>query len=147
MLFDEVTFQNQRFQFAVGDNVFEAGNVGDHLLDFWSFVAARLEVLADAVFQGDGFADIDNRVFLIVHEVDAGFGGEFFQFFFDVELHGIGLLLYGRPGQKNTFPRSPHIRGSLGNVFFRPGLSLKGVTLCFWFVVRYGGRSTGLLAA
>ena len=45
-----------------------------------------------------------------------------------------------------TFPRSPHIRGSLGNVFFRPGLSLKGVMLCFWFVVRYGGRSAGLLA-
>ena len=60
----------------------------DHFFNLWTFVAAALEILADAVFKTDGFADVDDLISGIVHDVDAGFTGEFFEFFGDVEFLG-----------------------------------------------------------
>ena len=85
MFFDQITFQHQCFQFRIGDDILKPRNMSDHFLDFRSFVAAALKILADTVFKTDGLSHIDDGILSIVHDIYAGFSGQFFQFFFDVE--------------------------------------------------------------
>jgi hypothetical protein len=48
--FDEIRFQNQRFDFVVNDDKLKIGNASDQLARFAVVPAIRLEVGTNAVF-------------------------------------------------------------------------------------------------
>ena len=52
--------------------------MGDHLLNFGTFVATALEILANAVLQADSLAYINNLVLLPVHNVNSRLTGKLF---------------------------------------------------------------------
>ena len=87
MLLDQVAFQHQRFHLRIGQNVFKPGDVAHHLQDFRRLAAAALEILPHPVFEADGLADVDDLVAGVMHQVNAGGGGEFFQLFFYIKSH------------------------------------------------------------
>ena len=75
VLFNQVIFQDQRFHFRIGHNIFKKVNPADHMPNPDAAVAAALKVLADAASQVDGFADIQDGV-AFVHDVDARLFGQ-----------------------------------------------------------------------
>ena len=85
MLFDQVALQNECFQLRICNNIFESRYVGDHLLDLGTLVAAALKILPHTVAEANCLAHIDDRIPLIVHDVHARLGWEFFQFFFNIK--------------------------------------------------------------
>ncbi len=72
VLFDEVRFEHQRFDFVAGADEFEAGGFGRES----PALAACLEVLVDAGAEVVGLADVDGHVRLAPEDVHAGGGGE-----------------------------------------------------------------------
>ena len=57
-----------------------------HLLDLDAFVPAALKILPHPVFQTDGLSNINDMILLIMHDVNAGSAGQFFQFFLNIEI-------------------------------------------------------------
>src|SRR5258708_27436799 len=89
MLFDERRFQDESFDFVVGDDDLDVGDLLYQLTGLY-FVAeftgaARLKVRTDAIAQVLGFADIDDFARGVLVEIDTGRSGNFFEFF--VERH------------------------------------------------------------
>ena len=81
MLLDQVGFQNQRLQFRDCHNIFKSADFRDHPLDLRAFFIPFLKILADPVLQNDCLSDVDDRIMLVMHNIDAWTGREFFQFF------------------------------------------------------------------
>ena len=71
MLFDQITFQNQGFQFWICHDVFKIADMRHHLFYFCSTLPACLKILAYPVFQTDGFSDINNLFWRIMHKIDS----------------------------------------------------------------------------
>ena len=78
MLLDQIALQHQRLQLGVGDDVLKAADLRHHLLDFYALIAAALKILAHPVFQTDCFADVDNRILFVVHNINSRLCREFF---------------------------------------------------------------------
>ena len=93
VLFDKVALQHERLQFGIRHNILKAGDMRDHPLNLRPFVAARLEILADTVFQRNRLSYVDNCIVRVVHQIDAGFPRQFFQFFLDIKRHMTLLFL------------------------------------------------------
>ena len=93
VLFDKVTLQHERLQFGIRHNILKAGDMRDQPLNLRPFVAARLEILADTVFQRNRLSYVDNCIVRVVHQIDAGFPRQFFQFFLDIKRHMTLLFL------------------------------------------------------
>ena len=87
VLLDEVALQYQCFQFRICDDIFKSGDVGHHLVDLDAPVPAGLEILAHTVFQGNSFSHIDNRVLLVMHQIDARLRRKLFQFLLYIKRH------------------------------------------------------------
>ncbi len=81
MLFNQVAFENQSFDFRRGDDCLEVGDVRDHGLDFRAVIFAGLKILAHAIFQHDRFADVNNFSAGVLHEVNARRVRQRLQFF------------------------------------------------------------------
>ena len=77
MLLDQRCFQDESFDFVIGDDDL---NIGDLLYQFAGFdviaevgsAAARLEIRPDAIAQVLGFADIDDFGRGVLVEIDTG---------------------------------------------------------------------------
>ena len=93
VLFDKVALQHERLQFGIRHNILKTGDMRDHPLNLRPFVAARLEILADTVFQRNRLSYVDNCIVRVVHQIDAGFPRQFFQFFLDIKRHMTLLFL------------------------------------------------------
>ena len=78
MLFNQIAFQNKRFQLRIRHNVFKAPDMGHHLFNLYSLVPTALKILPHPVFQADRFPDIDDIILLIMHNINPGTSGEFF---------------------------------------------------------------------
>ena len=75
MQLDEVAFEAQRFEVAVAQENVEVVDVGNHGGDFRRVLRVA-EVGADAVFEVDRLADVDNRAVFVLHQVAAGAFGQ-----------------------------------------------------------------------
>ena len=72
MPLDERALEHQRLKFRARDDGVEMVNLGDHPARLRRVRRRILKILADAVFELFGLADIDDCAGLILHEVDAG---------------------------------------------------------------------------
>ena len=72
VLLDEVTFQQQRFQFRVRRPDFQIGDLGNEPLRLGRQIRAGVKVRPDAVAQVDGLADVDDRPARVTVDIDAG---------------------------------------------------------------------------
>ena len=61
--------------------------MADHGPDLGRMVLARLEILADPVFEADGLAHVDDRARIVQHLVDAGGVGQELQLVRDDLVH------------------------------------------------------------
>ena len=105
VLLDQIALQNQSLQLRIRDDIFKPGNVGHHLINLYALAAAGLKILAHPVFQGNGLAYINNGVFFIVHQIDAGPGRELFQFFFYVKHICQSFLFFENTPDTSVFSR------------------------------------------
>ena len=71
VLLNQAAFQHQRLKFAVGQNIVKMIDVCDHLPHLGVVMRLGAEILADAVFEVLGFADIDDLPGGVFHQVDA----------------------------------------------------------------------------
>ena len=71
VLLDERTLQHQRFKLAAHDDIIEVVDQCDHPPHLGGVVCLRAEILADAVFEFFRFADINDGVGGILHNVHA----------------------------------------------------------------------------
>ena len=85
MLLNQIVFQHQRFQLGIRNYIFKSGDFSHHFFYFGAFICALPEIGTHPVAQTDGLSHINNRVILVMHNVDTGLGGELFQFFFEVK--------------------------------------------------------------
>ena len=86
MLFDERRFQNESFDFVIGDDDLDVGDLFDQLAGFdvvakVSSAAARLEIRPDAIAQVLGLADIKDLAGRVFVQIDTGRSGDFFESF------------------------------------------------------------------
>jgi hypothetical protein len=82
MLFDQRRFKNQRFDFVVGNNELEIGNVFDEGIRL-SVERAGAKVGTNAAAEVLGLSDIDHPTRRVFVQIDAGRGWNFFEPFFD----------------------------------------------------------------
>ena len=81
VLFNQVAFENQSFDFACGDNRLEIGDFGDHRFNLRAVILAGLKILAHAIFEDTRLADVNNFPANIFHDVNARFFGQCLQLF------------------------------------------------------------------
>ena len=81
VLLDQVGFQHQRLKLRVRNDILKPIHFRDHPLDLGALFIPFLEVLTDPVLQNDSLSDVDDRVMLVVHDINAGLVRQFFQFF------------------------------------------------------------------
>ena len=89
MFLDQRSFENEGFDFVVGNNDFHIGDLPDQLISLDAVTeiarAARLEVRTDAIAQVFGFADVNDFPARVFVQIDAGRARNFFELF--VESH------------------------------------------------------------
>src|SRR5438067_5649792 len=71
VLLDELIFQHKRLEFGAREDVLEVVYVLDHAPHFWHLTLQRSEVGAHAVIQREGFANVNNVVGAVAHDVHA----------------------------------------------------------------------------
>ena len=76
MQLDEVAFQNQRFEIRIAEHDIKIIDPGDHRAHLDRVRLGMGEILADAVFEVDRLADVDNRAVFVLHQVAAGAFGQ-----------------------------------------------------------------------
>jgi hypothetical protein len=69
MLLDEIHFEQQGFELAIGDNDVEIGNFGNHTAVFVGELA-DIEIRAHAIAQRFGFADVQHAPLEILPDID-----------------------------------------------------------------------------
>ena len=85
MLLDEVVLQHQGLQLRIRHDVFETGDLPDHLVDLGAAAHDLAEVGPDPVVEVDGFSHVDDGVLIVVHDIYPGLWGQFFQFLLNIE--------------------------------------------------------------
>ena len=78
MLLDEIHFEQQRFELAIGDDDVKIGDFGHHTAVFVGELA-DIEIRTHAVTQGFGFADVQHAPLEILPDIDAGQKGHAFE--------------------------------------------------------------------
>ena len=76
MFLDQVPLEDERLELGPDQDPFDMGNLAHQAARLLIMAGIRMEIRADAIFQTDGFADIDDRPFGVLHQVTAGFGGQ-----------------------------------------------------------------------
>ena len=72
VFFYQVRFQYQRFDLVIDDDVFQIGDAGDEFACFVVLILRALKILADAVAQALGLADVDDLALVVFIQVHAG---------------------------------------------------------------------------
>ena len=85
VFFDQITFKYQCFQLGIRDDILKSRDLLHHLLFLYPEISAALKILPHPVFQADRFSHIDDRIFRIVHDIDARFSRQFLQFFLNIK--------------------------------------------------------------
>ena len=78
MLFDQITFEHERLQLRISNDILKAGNVLYHLFFLDSLIMTRLKILPYTFSQADCFSDINNCIRTVVHNIDPRLIREFF---------------------------------------------------------------------
>jgi hypothetical protein len=78
VLLDEIHFEQQGFELAIGDNDVEIGNFGNHTAVFVGELA-DIEIRAHAIAQRFGFADVQHAPLEILPDIDSGQEGYTFE--------------------------------------------------------------------
>ena len=91
MQLDEVTFQNQRFEIRIAEHDIKIVDPRHHRAHLDRVRLGMGEILADAVFEVDRLADIDDPA-LALHQIAARTGGQFFNFEFQQIVHRVSPL-------------------------------------------------------
>ena len=73
MLLDQVVLENQRLQLGVGHDVLKIRDLRNHILNLRSAIELFYKILMDPAPEIDRFPDIQNRIGMVVHDVDARF--------------------------------------------------------------------------
>ena len=73
MLLDQIVLKNQRLQLGVGHDVLKICDLRDHILNLRSAIELFNKILVYPAPEIDCFPDIQNRIGLVVHNVDAWF--------------------------------------------------------------------------
>ena len=104
VLFDELVFEDQGFEFGVGQDVLKVFDMADHAGHFGRGPAQAAEIRAHAVSQIDRLADIDDRARLVVHDIHARCGRHIVEALLKAALavllvlgHGLFSVKIGRP--------------------------------------------------
>jgi hypothetical protein len=92
--FNQVHFQDQRFQLGAHDDPFDIADALHQLTGLEFLIAQGLKVRADPVFKVDGFSHIDNPAILIFHDVTARFFWQGSQYGLDFLGHFHKQLFY-----------------------------------------------------
>ena len=74
MVLDQVGFQRKGLGLAVGDDEFDLAHLASHQPDARRQIVTTAEVTAHPAAQGLGFADVEDSVLSIAHQVTTGFG-------------------------------------------------------------------------
>jgi len=82
--FDQLIFQDQRFQLGVGDHPLQVCDVRDQAPGLGAVLALLLEVGAHAVAQIHCLAHVDDAALVVAIDVAAGPGGQGLQFGFQL---------------------------------------------------------------
>ena len=88
MQLDEVTFQNQRFEIRIAEHDIKIVDPRHHRAHLDRVRLGMGEILADAVFEVDRLANVDDPA-LALHQIAARTGGQFFNFEFQQIVHGM----------------------------------------------------------
>ena len=83
-LLDQVAFEDQRFQLAVGHHQVDVGDAGNHPARFRRVRRRLLEIRADAVAQVHCFTDVKDLSFGVFIDIAAGAGRQRAEFFLDL---------------------------------------------------------------
>ena len=73
VLLDKVHLEDEGFEFRTYQNPFDIGDLAYKASGLAVVAGVGVEVRPDAVLQADSFADVDDRVIGIFHQVAAGF--------------------------------------------------------------------------
>ena len=73
MLLDQIVLKNQRLQLGVGHDVLKICDLRDHILNLRSAIELFNKILVYPAPEINCFPDIQNRIGLVVHDVDAWF--------------------------------------------------------------------------
>ena len=93
VLFDQVIFQDQRFHFRIGHNIFKIPDQRYHPLYFGSPVVHGTKIRVHTPVQINSFAHINNGIVFVMHQINSRTVRQFFEFFLYVK-HGFSLNLY-----------------------------------------------------
>ena len=88
MQLDQVAFQNQRFEVRIAEHDIKIIDPGDHRAHLDRVRLGVGKILADAVFEVDRLADVDDFP-LAFHQVATRTGRQFFNFEFQQIVHGM----------------------------------------------------------
>lgn len=83
---DEVAFEDEGFQFRFGDDELDIADALDKAHGFVIGLVGRVEIRPDAAAQVDGFADVNDLVAFILHQVNAGTHRQGVEFLLDFSL-------------------------------------------------------------
>ena len=78
MFLDQIAFEYECLQLRIGNDVFKAGNMLNHLLFLDTLIMTRLKILPHTFSQTDRFANINDCIRTVVHDIDARLIREFF---------------------------------------------------------------------
>lgn len=84
VLFDEVAFEDEGFEFAVHYDPFDVADLVDHSGDPVAVVGGLVEIASDAGAQVDGLADIEDVADFVPVDVATGLLGDIFELVLDV---------------------------------------------------------------
>ena len=104
VLFDQIAFQDERFQIGGTEQDVKIRDVRDHRAHLDRVPPGFLKILAYAVFQVDRLADIDHRPGRVLHKIAAGTERQVFQFDRNRFVHGIPRYAFQRLSAGNHSP-------------------------------------------
>ena len=85
VLLNQVALQHECLQLRVCHNILKAGDMCHHLFNLGTLVSAALKILPHTIFQADCLTHINDRIFFIVHNINARLGGKFLQFLLNIK--------------------------------------------------------------
>ena len=81
MLLDQVVLQDQRFEFGIRHDILKIADLFDHAVDLGTAAHDFAKIRADAIVEVHRLANINNRILLIVHDINTGLRRQFLQIF------------------------------------------------------------------
>ena len=81
VLLDQIVLQDQGFELGIRHDVLKAADLLHHAVDLGTAADDFAKIRADAIVEVDSLAHVNNRILLIVHDIDTGLRRQFLKFF------------------------------------------------------------------